>query len=862
LHHSLGRLPPRPAKPKLVVNPRASLYGLVPGDVSVSEPMAPLPVVSSFVSVSGSTVPFPVGPSSVSVSSSVPVSPPLASPARSSAVSLTAGARRPKRKVPSSGFRFVSDRLGKLVSKYVHVYQSSSSWPRFVHQHTGRSHISRRVRRLKHRASRYLDRLRRQGAAAKVLDPAWSEAKLLEKLARGPHKSAVEHVEFVRDEMANFCEKGFWTVLPYDLVKDRPGFRLSPLGVIPQRDRRPRLIVDLSFWGVNDATARLAPSEAMQFGRTLERLLYRIRHADPQYGPVYMSKIDISDGFYRVRLAPDDALSLAVVLPQVPGEPPLVAIPFSLPMGWVESPPYFCAVTETAADVANQRMNTRYAPPHHLEGVAAAADETTQPFPSQSPVDFGEFGATVKPLPPPPAPVTSSPLPHPLAYTDPYVDDFCNLVQGNRRRRRMVRRIIMHAIDDIFRPLSPADGPQHKEPISVKKLQQGDGAWQTRKILLGWLIDSIRHTLELPAHRVARLEAIFAELRGRRRVSVKQWHKVLGELRSMVLAIPGGRGLFSILQTGFRYSDRHRIRIDSHLRAQLDDFELLSKDLGNRPTRLAEIIPDAVAAIGAVDASGTGMGGVWFTVEHRPIVWRARFPPDIQSRLVSFDNPSGDLTNSDFELTGVVAHQDVLAQHHDVRECTIGILNDNTLAISRSKRKSVTTRDAAAYLLRTSSLHQRHFRYNATFDHIAGKSNPMADDASRLFHLSNRAFLSHFTQHYPQPLPWKLCLLRPAMNSALISALRTTRVDPQSFLNEPTPATTRGLSGKTFVWSWPSTRSSNTLPTPSTTSWYSPSVTAMAASQKMATPFELEQWRMPYAPSVRRWPGWGPRIID
>jgi len=246
----------------------------------------------------------------------------------------------------------------------------------------------------------------------------------------------------------------------------------------------------------------------------------------------------------------------------------------------------------------------------------------------------------------------------------------------------------------------------------------------------------------------------------------------------MVLAIPGGRGLFSILQTGFRYSDRHRICIDSHLRAQLDDFELLSQDLSNRPTRLAEIIPDALAAIGPVDASGQGMGGVWFTVDHQPIVWRARFPPDIQSRLVSFDNPTGDLTNSDFELAGVVAHQDILAQHFDVRDCTIGILNDNTPAISRSKRQSITTRDAAAYLLRTSSLHQRHFRYNATFDHIAGKANPMADDASRLFKLSNHAFLSHFNQHYPQPLPWMLCPLRPAMHSALISALRLTRVDP------------------------------------------------------------------------------------
>ena len=139
--------------------------------------------------------------------------------------------------------------------------------------------------------------------------------------------------------MADFIEKGFWTVLPFDVVKDLPNLRLSPLGVVPQRDRRPRLIMDLSFYGVNADTVRQAPPEAMQFGRTLERLLTTIRHADPAYGPVHIIKIDIADGFYRVGLVPDAAPGLGVILPRSPGEPHLVAIPLVLPMGWVESPP-------------------------------------------------------------------------------------------------------------------------------------------------------------------------------------------------------------------------------------------------------------------------------------------------------------------------------------------------------------------------------------------------------------------------------------------------------------------------------------------------------------------------------------------
>jgi hypothetical protein len=114
----------------------------------------------------------------------------------------------------------------------------------------------------------------------------------------------------------------------------------------------------------------LAPNEAMQFGRALERLLFRIRHANPRYGPVYMNKIDISDGFYRVALAAASSPKLAIVLPTRPGEPTLLAIPLSLPMGWIESPPAFCAVTETIADLANWRLPRRYAPIHRLDQFA------------------------------------------------------------------------------------------------------------------------------------------------------------------------------------------------------------------------------------------------------------------------------------------------------------------------------------------------------------------------------------------------------------------------------------------------------------------------------------------------------------
>ena len=109
----------------------------------------------------------------------------------------------------------------------------------------------------------------------------------------------------------------------------------------------------------------------------------------------------------------------------------------------------------------------------------------------------------------------------PVEYVDIYMDDYCNLVQGTPKRRRTVKWILLHAIDEVLRPLDRED-TVHQEPISVKKLQKGDGDWSTQKTILGWLLDTTKKTIQLPPHRHDRLRQIFKELRGRKRCSEKK----------------------------------------------------------------------------------------------------------------------------------------------------------------------------------------------------------------------------------------------------------------------------------------------------------------------------------------------------
>jgi hypothetical protein len=249
-------------------------------------------------------------------------------------------------------------------------------WNKFVDIKRGQPdlHVQGQIRA--HPANRLLTCLERSGAPVLLRTPPWSKEQQDSTMERGPHKSSIEFAEFLKEELVDFIQKGQWVVLPYRLLMKDPKLRLhlriSSMGVVPQRDRRPRIIVDYSFFQVNDETVRLAPDEAMQFGKALERIIQDVVEANPWYGPVYLMKVDIADGFYRVWVRAPDIVKLAVSIPTLEGEEPLLALPLVLPMGWTQSPPWFCATTETATDVANHRLQRRWkAPPHHLDKVAA-----------------------------------------------------------------------------------------------------------------------------------------------------------------------------------------------------------------------------------------------------------------------------------------------------------------------------------------------------------------------------------------------------------------------------------------------------------------------------------------------------------
>ena len=181
--------------------------------------------------------------------------------------------------------------------------------------------------------------------------------------------------------------KDQWVILPFFTAQQLPNLCISPPGVVPQRERRPRWIGDYSWSGVNAATQPLAPHQAMQFGHALDRFLRELLLANPAQGPLFLMKIDIADGFYRINVNPNDIPKLGLAFPTRPGHETSVALPLVLPMGWKNSPAFFSAATETAADLANQALQQASLPPapHPLESHAALLDSPGPPHAADTP---------------------------------------------------------------------------------------------------------------------------------------------------------------------------------------------------------------------------------------------------------------------------------------------------------------------------------------------------------------------------------------------------------------------------------------------------------------------------------------------
>jgi len=87
------------------------------------------------------------------------------------------------------------------------------------------------------------------------------------------------------------------------------------------------------------------------------------------------------------------------------------------------------------------------------------------------------------------------------------------------------------------------DDPED-EPISLKKLKQGDGHWDTQKIL-GWLFDGLTKCMQLPPAKVSKICKNIFQITKRKMVWINRLEQLNGKLMHASIGISNRCGLLS-----------------------------------------------------------------------------------------------------------------------------------------------------------------------------------------------------------------------------------------------------------------------------------------------------------------------------
>ena len=669
-----------------------------------------------------------------------------------------------------------------------------------------RSLVLPRMEALEHAAAALIQAYAKDGCPTDC-GPNWTREHIEAAIKKGPHSSATEFeaLKALHEETKEKVKNGYAKVIRYgDIINNLPEkLKISPVAMIPHKSRAFRTILDLSFRlrhlgklmeSVNSATVKQAPAESMvQLGNCVQRLIALLADNYDPTKPFKFAKLDIKDGFWRLATNNADAWNFCYVLPQFEEvenvEDTLLVVPNCLQMGWCESPPFFCAASETARDVIEALLQEVNLPKHPFEdsmlneATASSADLRLQATASY------------------------------LNLIEVFVDDFIGATNNTSPEHlEHFSRAMLFGVHSVFPP--PAiTGHQGEDPISQKKLSQGEGTWRHTKEILGWLVDGAAFTIQLLPDKCTTMAKLIKKLCKQSHCTLHTFQELAGKLQHASFGIPGGKGLFSPIYRALQ-TKTETVTLTPYLKSALRDWRTLVQHLGKNPTPVQLLVSTYPNYIQYTDACKLGAGGV-ITPGLDPMqhwVWQFEWPADIQKELVTGTNKTGKLTINDLELAGLVLGWLVLeGVCKDLVFKHIGMFCDNTSSVAWAHRGSTSTSLPAARLLRFLALRQRARQASSLLPlHIAGEDNQMADIPSRAFK-NGKFFEAHadlvtyFNLHFPLPqnLSWREFKVPAKWASRVTSCLRGEQLQMESLLKLPKLGKSIGSIGQSTAISAP-----------------------------------------------------------
>jgi hypothetical protein len=393
----------------------------------------------------------------------------------------------------------------------------------------------------------------------------WDWSVIEAAVEHGPHPTARTPkliALFVKD-IEYQIKAGFCRVFPWEELKRclPANLKISPVAVVPQVGRRGLTVFNLLFSvyqkingvvtvmqeSVNESTVLKAPSEAVKEIEKVFPCLLQYMRDMPEGLHILFSKLDISDKFWRLVVQEADSYNFAYVLPQQDGEPIQIVVLSAVQMGWVESPPLFCAVAELARDLTQHLVDNRVClPAHPLEDKISIKNVPMRTWTAM-----------------------------PTKLLQVYVDNFCNAAMQSRDGSHVlrIRRALIHGVHAVFPEPAVTGHQNRKDPLSKKKLKQGDRNFVSTKDMIGFIFDGIKQTIQLPPVKAKAFICETHRILHQKSVPLKDLQTMVGKLRHASIILPAASGFFTPINAGMKIETKViRLGKASEIRAALEDL--------------------------------------------------------------------------------------------------------------------------------------------------------------------------------------------------------------------------------------------------------------------------------------------------
>jgi hypothetical protein len=240
-----------------------------------------------------------------------------------------------------------------------------------------------------------------------------------------------------------------------------------------------------------------------------------------------------------------------------------------------------------------------------------------------------------------------------------YMDDYIvAAIATEKRQLNHLSNAVKFEIHYVF----PPDENDKEDPISFKKLEKKEGSWALVKDILGLTFDGNNKTVWLEE---SKRNAILTILHGwicssrnaNHGIPFNKFHSIL-KIRHAFTTIPVGKGLLSpfykILAKQPKFVFLHH---NKRVLNALKECQIFLHESISTPTKCNTLITAWPDYVSIKDASKQGVGGIIIGEENKtvpPTVFHMQWSDDIKQNVVSQANPTGTITNSDFEMAGLM----------------------------------------------------------------------------------------------------------------------------------------------------------------------------------------------------------------